>query len=238
MSIDERRLAKMKATYEAMDDERLAFIAVNRAEDLTEEARLALDEVTRHRDPEKFRALLADIEKEPRDLPQRKEPDDPPLLDRAHLEERKPEIINEYKKTIIMVRWLAFLPMAWQANEVHYLILKSMGFWTLNSLAEGRQDLFAAYGLAGAVSAIFSMLIGAWVSPLRKKTWPAIAAAVCLLAYQIYAFFRGVKFIADPMLKDAMTIDVVSSISMCMAGAAVLVVRYWLTTEKSMEGVV
>jgi hypothetical protein len=238
MSIDERRLAKMKATYEAMDDERLAFIAVNRAEDLTEEARLALDEVASRRDPEKFRALLADIEKEPRDLPQKKEPDDPPLLDRAHLEERKPEIINEYKKTIIMVRWLAFLPMAWQANGIHYLILKSMGFWTLSSLKEGRQDLFVAYGLAGAVSAIFSILIGAWVSPLRNKTWPAVASAMCLLACQMYALLHWVKFLADPILKDAVTIDAVSSISMCITLAAILVMRSWLTTAKSMERVV
>ena len=72
MSISERALAKLRANYEAMDDESLAFIAVNRVEDLTEEARLALDEVTRHRDSEKFRALLDDIEKEPRELPRKK----------------------------------------------------------------------------------------------------------------------------------------------------------------------
>jgi hypothetical protein len=235
MLIDERGLAKMKANYERMDDEKLAFIAVNRAGDLTEEARLALDEVIRHRDSEKFRALLADIEKEPSDLPQKKESEAPPSLDRSHIEARSPEIISEYKSAVIVVRWLAFLPLAWQANAIHYPILKGLGFGALNSLKESSQDIFIAYGLAGAGSAIFSILIGAWVSPLKKKTWPAIAVAVFLLAGQIYALLRWVKFFRDSTLKDAITIDAVSSISMCITVSAILVMRSWLTTAKSVE---
>src|SRR5580704_8727879 len=139
MSISERALAKLRANYEAMDDESLAFIAVNRVEDLTEEARLALDEVTRHRDSEKFRALLDDIEKEPRELPRKKDLDVSPSLDRAHIEERRLEIISDYKKAVIVVRWLAFLPVAWQANVLHNLILKIMRYGALNSLKESSQ---------------------------------------------------------------------------------------------------
>jgi hypothetical protein len=236
VAIDERRLAKLKATYEAMDDERLAFIAVNRAEDLTEEARLALEEVVRHRDPGKFRALLADIEKEPRDLPQRREPDEPPLLDRAHIEERKPEAIHAYRKAVIVVRWLAFLPMAWQANTIHYPLLKLLGFGALSSLKEGGQDLFAAHGLAGAGSATFSILIGAWVSPLKKKTWPAVAVAVSLLVGQIYVLFRWVEFFTDPVLKEAVAVDAITSISTCATISVVLAMRSWLIRARSLKG--
>ncbi|MFK2892831.1 hypothetical protein [Dyella flagellata] len=57
MSIDQRVLEKFKSTYEAMNDETLALIARNKFMDLTEEARLALKEVIRHRPAEAFAGL-------------------------------------------------------------------------------------------------------------------------------------------------------------------------------------
>ncbi|WP_458071246.1 hypothetical protein [Rhodanobacter sp. BL-MT-08] len=54
MPIDQCELAKMKATYEAMDDGRLIFIARNKMLDLTDEAKLALEDAIRRRVPEEF----------------------------------------------------------------------------------------------------------------------------------------------------------------------------------------
>lgn len=236
MSISERALAKLRANYEAMDDESLAFIAVNRVEDLTEEARLALDEVTRHRDSEKFRALLDDIEKEPRELPRKKDLDVSPSLDRAHIEERRPEIISDYKKAVIVVRWLAFLPVAWQANVLHNLILKIMRYGALNSLKGSSQGLFIAHGVAGAGGALFCILIGALVSPAKGKTWPAIIVAATLLVVQAYALLHWVKFFTDSALRNAVAIDAISGISTCISVSAVLLMRLWAAnSSKSME---
>ena len=93
---------------------------------------------------------------------------------------------SAYAQTTKIARWLGFLPAAWQAGNVHSWILRPFGMERMNNIDSISDENLLAFGLAGFLTPIVVIALGAWICPARKKTMPVLALCLLCIAGSVY----------------------------------------------------
>lgn len=85
-------------------------------------------------------------------------------------------------RVIAFGRWTAVLPAAWLVGYVHNWILRAFGVSISKyAVAAGDSDLLA-FGVAGSLTPICVVAVGAFVCPARRKAMPVLALCALLIA--------------------------------------------------------
>ncbi|WP_266172000.1 hypothetical protein [Dyella subtropica] len=78
-------------------------------------------------------------------------------------------------KALTFGRWIAFLPAAWLAGYAHNWILRAFGVsMSSHVVAASDSDLFA-FGVAGFLTPICVIAVGAFICPTKRKALPVLA---------------------------------------------------------------
>jgi ElaB/YqjD/DUF883 family membrane-anchored ribosome-binding protein len=187
--IDESTLSAIRRRYEGLSDEALADIASRDPEDLSLEARAALEAELKERD----KALVERQAEAIRD--QRKA-----AIDRAnaaipeHRWDTRGKATPAYEQTIRIARWLAFVPAAWQAAHVHGWILHFFGVEKVGDVMALNDGDLLAFGVAGFLTPLVAVSVGAWVCPAKRKSLPVfVLSALCIVgaAYSLHMLSRS-----------------------------------------------
>lgn len=117
-------------------------------------------------------------------------------------------------RVIAFGRWIAVLPAAWLAGYVHNWILEAFGVpISKNVVAASDSDLLA-FGVAGLLTPICVVAVGAFVCPARKKVVPVLALCTLLVAAGAGSLSRSIAsgHLWHPFGLDALFIVAVSAL--------------------------
>lgn len=127
-------------------------------------------------------------------------------------------------RLIAFGRWIAVLPAAWLVGYVHNWILRALGV-SINkyAIAAGDSDLLA-FGVAGSLTPICVVAVGAFVCPARRKVMPVLALCALLFAARTSDLGRS---ITSGHLWRPLGVDALFFVSMSALIAITYTLMFW-----------
>ena len=94
------------------------------------------------------------------------------------------------RANIWLIRWLAFIPVAWQVGRVHHWILKLFGVPVSDHVVVVRDGDLLAWAMAGLITPLCVIAVGAWICPIKRKIWPVLGLSVVFIVSDLPMLWR------------------------------------------------
>lgn len=106
---------------------------------------------------------------------------------------RQPSSMAVRTRAITFGRWIACLPAAWLAAYVHHWILWAFGVSMSSYVVAAGDNDRLAFGIAGVLTPIFVIAVGALVCPVRTKALPVLALCAVFVAAGTRSLSRSIN---------------------------------------------